>query len=372
MPDLPESAEVVIIGAGFAGSSTAYHLTRMGIHDILILERESIPGAQASGRNAAMLRRIVGLDPFGLLCNKGADRILSQPESTHQVERNCGSLLLCSTNLRRQFDQIVKQQEAKDSPCRWLTPYESTDQLSILEGSHFDSALHVPRDGILDLQGLLHFFLRGARSSGCRLFTSTPVLKIRSNRKGVHKIHTPRQTVETRKVINAAGAWAGQVASLSDAFPMNIQPFRRHLFRLTPGPSQSDHLPWVWDLGRSFYLRPDTGGWIASFCDEDPHLPCPPRVAPQAAFHLANTLTQHLPLARELSVDRSWACLRTFTPDRQPLIGPDPKLPGFYWSAGLGGHGVTTSHLIGELTARTIMGQPLEKPFDQFTPSRYR
>ncbi len=371
MPELPNSARVVIVGAGFAGAATAYHLTRMGMKDVVILERESVPGAHASGRNAALLRRFVSRDPYGRLCQLGADRILDRLNTSHHMERKCGSLLLCRDDVRSRLERLVKKDDSPGTPSLWLNREEAISRMPILEDAFFDAALYSPNDGILNLQNLLLFYLREARTRGGRLFTSTPVVKILTNQKRITGVRTPSRTVQTGLVVNAAGAWAGALASSADAVHAPLQPYRRHLFRLVPGSEGSATLPWIWDLSRSYYIRPDTDGWIASCCDEEPHPPHAPRVAPDAALQLARVLIEHLPHSKTWSVDRTWACLRTFTADRQPLIGPDPVRPGFYWAAGLGGHGVTTSDIIGELTARTILGQPLQGPARSFDPKRY-
>jgi D-arginine dehydrogenase len=145
-------------------------------------------------------------------------------------------------------------------------------------------------------------------------------------------------------------------STISAAMP--LQPRRRHLIQIaTPHGVEAD-APVVWSLGDELYVRPESGGLLASPCDE---IPCG---ADETAFDpaslelLSQKLTRLAPRLAESSVRRGWACLRTFAPDGRPVIGPDPRISGLSWLGGLGGHGMTGAVAAGELLAATLVGAP--------------
>jgi len=111
----------------------------------------------------------------------------------------------------------------------------------------------------------------------------------------------------------------------------------------------------VWDIHHGYYFRSEGEGYLASACDEDEHPRSAPVVDPERRDELAAKLVRHAPALAGFAVARSWACLRTFAPDRRFVIGAAPDARGYVYVAGLGGHGVTTSSVIGALGARAVL-----------------
>jgi D-arginine dehydrogenase len=140
-------------------------------------------------------------------------------------------------------------------------------------------------------------------------------------------------------VVIANGAWAETLGATAD-LGLSLRPLRRHLVLLATERSFRPTRPIVWDLERSAYFRPESGAILASPCDAEPWPPELPPADPAALELLGQKLAQVAPLIARGRVVRSWACLRTFAPDDLPVIGPDPRAPGLYWLAGLGGSGM--------------------------------
>jgi D-arginine dehydrogenase len=126
----------------------------------------------------------------------------------------------------------------------------------------------------------------------------------------------------------------------------------------------------VWHLDEGVYFRPESGGLLLSPCDETPSQPGVPAVDPLAAESLAVKLPRAFPRLAAVTVALAWAGLRTFAADRLPVIGPDPRVEGFFWIAGLGGHGVTTSLSAGELAAKLLL-EPRRDAGNPFSPARF-
>ncbi len=339
---------IVVIGAGFAGLATAFHLARRGVREVLVLEREAVPGAHASGRNAGLLRQVVEEGPFGPLCRAGA-RALQDAATC----RRTGSLLLFDEPDRARLEASAAAARAEGVEARPIGPAEARRLAPLLRGARLDGAVPTPSAGVVDVHALLLYYLEGLRRGGGRLRTSCPVVEIERRADRVVAVRTPTERIEASRIVDATGAWAGRLVPS----PLPLAAWRRHLFLTGPSGRSDSARPWVWDESVPYYVRPEAGRWLVSACDEDPHPAAPsPGVDPSAAERLAVRLLARLPAARRFSIERSWACLRTFAADRAPIVGPDPAIEGLFWVGGLGGHGVTASDAVGELAASRILG----------------
>ncbi|MPZ19505.1 MAG: FAD-dependent oxidoreductase [Luteitalea sp.] len=202
-------------------------------------------------------------------------------------------------------------------------------------------------------------YLRFARDRGFRLCTGCAVDELLVEGGRVTGVRVGARTIRADAVIDATGAWAGRLRPAS--VPLPLQPFRRHLFvsgpLANPWPREA---PFVWVWRDELYARREGDALLLSPCDETAHPPgCPP-ADPTAAELLAVTLARHAPGLGHLTLRRSWACLRTFAPDRRPVVGPDPTLTGLYHVAALGGFGVTTSAAIAEVAVLAMAGKPAD------------
>lgn len=157
-------------------------------------------------------------------------------------------------------------------------------------------------------------------------------------------------------VVIAAGAWAEPLGAGCGA-PLPLEPRRRHLALLEPKSKLDGDAPVVWAVDDEVYLRPDSGGVLASPCDEERWKAELPPTSEAGLELLAKKLARVAPRFADASVRRSWACLRTFAPDRAPAIGPDPRVQGLHWLAGLGGHGMTGGVAAGEVLAAAFTGK---------------
>jgi glycine/D-amino acid oxidase-like deaminating enzyme len=319
--------DIVIVGAGLAGASTAFHLRRLGVRDVALLEKEAAPGEHASGRNAAMVRRPVTDSEIARLNTEGADA-LSAGELCEF--RPTGGMLI-----------------------GW-------------DGGEADAAGHCPlaagrgrwcpEDGVVDPAGLLHTYLRGQK-----VLCETELLEWRGkDRGGGVAVRTNRGTITARLLVNAAGAWAGAVGDLP------LRPLNRHLFLTPPMKNIDPSWPFVWDVVQGVYFRPDSGGLLLCVCDEERREPGDYRIDYAVRDKLAETLARSQPALGDVAIKMCWTGQRTFAADRRFTIGFDPRHAGLFHVAGLGGHGVTASYAIGRMAAEMLVagGQTSGDPFD--------
>ena len=349
-----ESVACAIVGAGFAGASTAYHLASRGVADVVILEREATWGAHASGRNAALGRQLCEDARVTELAVRGARFLRSPPADfcREPLWRPTGSLLWCEAEALAA--ELEERAAASDLRCARRGAAGVLERWPELAGGAGGVALHVESDGVIDVHALLGAYLGAARRAGVRLELGCDVTSIRGDDRGA-VIETSKGPLLAKSVVNAAGAWVDEVARSAAARPGGFTPVQRHLFVTEPVSAPAMDSPFVWYLGADeFYVRREGAGLLLSACDELVSAPCDAQVLPGAAENLADVMSRAAPGLAELGIARAWACLRTFAADRQPVIGWDPSESWLYWVAGLGGHGATASPAIGDEAAADL------------------
>ena len=352
--------DVLIVGAGFAGAATAFHLSQHFSGSILLIDKEECPGFHASGRNASLVLQSTA--------NREIRRVIAASRqaysrlSTEVGFEAEGSLLLGKKEQleeTREPDLIVSEYREPEKVCR---------QIPLLKDHHFEAALWTPSDGVMDISLLLQFYLQGARSRGAELWLNCQLLGAEGD--GPYRLETSRETIEANYLVNAAGAWAPRVAEMAGALPVPLSALKRHLFVLDEVPSLTPSQPFVWSLDRNFYCRPESGGLLISICDEEQTVSLEPTVSPDISQSLAELVWLELPALREATQREVWSCFRTKTPDGSFVIGWDQAAENLFWVAGLGGHGMGSSWEIGRLAAERFIhpNQTATQPFD---PSRF-
>ncbi len=318
--------DIVIIGAGLAGAATAYYLRQQAaLHHLpqpraLILEKEPTAGEHSSGRNAALVRSHLEDSALAPFAQQGAEILVTGDLAAFKAT---GAMLI------------------------GLGDDDVSDRFPLARGR----GLWCPADGIIDVAGLLATYLdrqtvhyqtevidwhdapRPTRPDG------RPNLRIRTN----------RGPYDARIVVNAAGAWAGSLGRLP------LSPTNRHLFVTPPMNTINPDWPFVWDVPHGLYFRPESGGLLLCACDETPAPPGRYDEDPQVTERLAHLVTDLQPGLGSLQIMRSWVGQRTFAPDRRFVIGFDPRDPRVFHAAALGGHGVTTSPVVGRLAADMLL-----------------
>ncbi len=345
-----ETAEVAIIGGGIAGLSLALHLARAGQRGIVLLEREDQPGTYASGHNAAIARTLTGRDEHTALAVEGRRRLLE------------GGLMTASGGLlasagRGPLDAFaaeaarhgVEVKRGEGIPLPGLTAAEH---------------LAIPGDGVIDIAGLLRTCAEGARAGGAELRFGCAVAAIRPNAGGF-ELDTEHGTLGVKSLAIAAGAWAGELGTQACS-QLPFTPLRRSL--VWSGAPHPQREPWAWWVDRPFYLRPESGGLLMCPCEEIA-APLPPRgrqpdTDPAVLEGLFASLRELAPQLADRPVTRYWTGLRTFAPDRGFVIGWDPWNPRLFWSAGLGGHGMTTGLAVGAFAAERFLRHEKGGPLD--------
>jgi len=337
-----ENAEILIVGGGVAGLATAYHLAQAGQRGVVLLEREDLPGFYASGHNAGIARQLTGRAEHTALAILGRNLLAEAG-----LLRPTGGFLLGA-------DPGGARPQAREAAAFGL-PH------AMRAGSPFADLraaehLHLPTDGLIDTGALLQHCAAGARAGGARLHFGCQLQDLEPEAQGF-MVHTDQGALRARTLVNAAGAWAGEVGRMAGGLPIAFTPLRRHLvWSSAPFPQAR---PYTWWTDRPLYLRPEAGGALLCACEEEAVAPPGRGFQPGAdegvLAGLGASLQALAPGLEALPVTRFWCGLRTFAPDRGFVLGPDPLSPDLFWVAGLGGHGMTTGLAVGALAARALL-----------------
>jgi glycine/D-amino acid oxidase-like deaminating enzyme len=344
---LPSEVDVVVIGAGFAGASVAAALTRAGVANGLILERELLPGSHASGRNAAMARQLEADPVLRKLAIEGVQRLRAKTVAGSPVLRQSGGLYLIHGEPAPAAEWCAQLHE-QCVPAELLSAVKARQRFPFLSSFEFDSALFCPTDGIVDIHALLSDLLAEAKRGGFGVITDCACESLILDGSAVRGVRTPSGEVGGHIVIDAAGAWAGCLGRESAPFP--LKRLRRHLFVSGDSGLLPRDAPLVWDLDVGYYVRPEGAGLLLCPCDETERPPEIPEVDPEAEDLLADKLLKYAPGLANITLRSSWACLRTFAPDRLPIID------GLFHVSGLGGFGMSTSLAVGDVASTLIRG----------------
>jgi D-arginine dehydrogenase len=369
--------DVLIIGAGIAGASLAYFLSARGSSDVLVIERESQPGYHATGRSAATLVELDPVPTVQQLKILGGGFLREPPAgfTENPVLERCGVLMLLHEPQWSMRKNAAAADSANEPRLELMKPGEVNRRLGgVLQEGEFAGAAFLPDDGFIDIHELLTSYMRHAKRAGVEFRFGVEVTGI-SRERGEHlAVTTTGGVLRARRVVNAAGAWVGDIARRAGASAIEFRPMRRSI-AILPAPASIDVRRWpmVVSEPHSVYFRPESGGLLFCPMDEVAMTPCdatPDEVTIAAGLERLRALA---PALVPRTLGRRWGGLRTFAPDRVPVVGDDPALEGFFWLAGQGGCGIETSPALGQIAADLIVsGESNRFDVAALSPARFR
>jgi len=367
--------DLLIIGGGVAGLSTAYFLGKSGERSVLVLEQERDLGGHSSGRNAGMLRQAVADPVLAALATESCGyfgRLSGNGWKDLKLKRQ-GSLLLAKGRQIAELRRIAQTLSRAGVETRWLSHREVEKKVSLLKNGDFSRGLFCPSDAMLELGPLLKGFVASLKQFGIRVERGKQLQDVKKV-PGGFLVRAGGKSIFTKKLVNAAGAWAGWVAQKAGASSVPLVPYRRHLFVSKVKMSGSQKWPFVWDVSHDFYFRPVSQGLLLSPCDRaaEKRGDRKERVNPAMRVLLKQKLGRFSRPMGNLAIGGAKSGLRTMAPDGRFIIGEDARCEGFFWVAGLGGHGVTTCFSVGRLAADAILGKKRDnKLMKVLSPKRF-
>jgi glycine/D-amino acid oxidase-like deaminating enzyme len=375
--------DVVVIGAGALGLSTALHLALLG-RSVVVVERESA-GSQASGRAAGLFKSVQADELRTGLARRSIAKAVSFADwagAALEVVRS-GSYLIARTDehkayLRRELDQS----SGWGVDLREAEPGELAGGLPYYHGDGRELALWCPQDAYIEEPAsLIEAYLAASRLHGAEVLEGEAVVAVTLSGGRVAGVETTARTLETDVVVDAAGAWARQVAELAGGW-LALAPVRHQLLITAPVPGLDPAAPIGRVVDAAVYLRPARGGLMAGGFEPSP-LPLDPRAEP-ASFStddvpldldvlrkLTGQVEAEAPLATSAPVAEHRGGLFTMSPDGLFLAGPVPGLPGLWVASGCNGSGFSCSLAIGEALADRICGREDRFGIGALSPARF-
>ena len=369
---LDETFDIAIIGAGMAGASLAAECAPYA--RVLLVEGEETPGYHTTGRSAAFWEETYGgpgvvpltvasgafLREAGFLAPRGALTI-GRAEDRQRVEAFAQTFANLGVDVRL---------------------IERAGLAALVPGLRDDWRVgaYAPGCADIDVAALHAHYLALSRQAGT-------VVRVRARVDRIEREGTDwrlswqsgpqdagsNATSQARAglLVNAAGAWADLVAVAAGAKPLGISPLRRTVAQLRINPSPPDNLPLTFGIDQDFYFKPQAGRLWLSPHDETPDIArdvAPEELAVAQAIDRLSRVADW----RVAAVERRWAGLRSFAPDRLPVYGFDTKQAGLFWFAGQGGFGIQTAPAAARLGAQLLLGLPADAMTESLDPSRYR
>lgn len=353
MTDKPPSAtDVLIVGAGIAGASLAAALAPW--RRVVLVEAEEAPGYHATGRSAAFWHETYGgaaVQPlsaasFATLNNPApdfAERGFLSPRTALTIGRRSEAAAV---------DAFAAEFAAKGVDVVRMAGDDIAARIPGVR-AEWSEAVYEAACSDIDVGRLHAACLRAAKRGGAILATRAPLQSARRTEAG-WEVKLGDGDIRAALIVNAAGAWADEVAAVCGIAPVGIQPYRRTVVQLRLGVPVPPALPLVVHVGGDFYFKGESEGriWLSPH-DETPtgpHDAAPEEIDVALAIERLQSVVDW-PVA---AVERKWAGLRSFVPDRAPVFGADRHEPAFVWCAGQGGFGIQTAPAIAGLLAAQL------------------
>ncbi len=352
--------DVVVVGAGMAGASVAWELA--ATRRVLLLERESQPGYHTTGRSAALYIATYGTPQIQALTRASRPFFDAPPDGFGDTP------LLAPRGVAyvagpHQFDRLTAtfEQARQRNPRVRLLPRDVLLQmLPCLKPDAVAGGMAEDEAADMDVHALHQGYLRGLRRRGGVLRTDADVAGLRPSGGGWAVALADGAQLHASVVVNAAGAWADVVAGLAGAAPVGLEPRRRTAFTFPVPPGMdATHWPAAIGIEEDWYFKPDAGQLLGSPANADPVAPhdvVPEELDVALGIHRIEEVTQ-FQIRRPT---RTWAGLRSFVPDGDPVIGWDADAPGFFWLAGQGGYGIQSAPGAALLARNLLLGEALD------------
>jgi sarcosine oxidase subunit beta len=356
MADFPKTAEIVIIGGGVMGASTAYHLAKHGAKNVVLLEKEPFFGHGSTSRSAGGFRYQFGTEVNIQLSIESIRMLEKLEDETGQpaLMRRCGYLFLLSNQADVEaFKKNVALQHSLGVMTEWLSSSEAQAKAApcvfpdVLAGTFYGP------EGVADPGSVVTGYMNAAHRLGVNTLTEVQVTGIAQEGGHVCAVETNRGRIATRTIISTTGAWSSQIGNMV-GLEIPIEPVRRQWLTTTPMPEIPPSFPLVIDFTSGLYYRREGLGLLTGMSNHDEPAAINQTVDREwELVHLEKAM-QHLPALEHAGIASRSAGMYEITPDAHPIIGATP-VGGFYILGGFSGHGFQHGAISGKLMSEIVL-----------------
>jgi len=356
MTRLPKTADIVIIGGGVMGASTAYHLAERGVDDVLLLEKEEFFGQGATGRCAGGVRYQFATEVnirLSLASLPMLDRF--EEEFGQAIDYHKLGYLFLLTNEQdlETFRQNQQLQRSLGVETEWLDGDEIRRRLPYMNLDDVLAGTNHAKDGIVDPNGVVMGYISAASRLGAVALTNTPVTDVHVQDGEITGVETPAGTVSSPIVVNATGPWAGLIGEMAGV-SIPITPLRRQWLTTSALPDLPSDFPFVIDFARSLYFHREGAGLLTGMSNPDEEPGFDQSVDMDWELTHMEAAMERLPMLEQAGLTSRLAGLYENTPDAHPIYGATP-VEGFYIVSGFSGHGFMHGPISGKLMAEIIL-----------------
>jgi sarcosine oxidase subunit beta len=357
---MTETADIVIIGGGIVGSSIAYHLTEAGCTNVLVIEREAHQGKGSTGKSMGGVRAQFAT-PVNILMSLYSINFFAHFDEVigHPADYRPHGYLFVATS-ERHMDYLRANHERQKAlglkNVEFVSREDIVRTVPQLRDDDITGGTFCPTDGFVDPHSVMMGFMLRARERGARLWLDTSVLGIEVEHDRVKGVITSRGRVATGAVVNAAGAWAAEVARMA-GIELPVEPLRRQLVPTEPFDNLPARFPMVIDMSTGFHFRREGLRILLAWNDPGETVGFKTDFDPSFIEKILTRAAARVPCLAEAEVNpqRAWAGLYEMTPDHHAIIGAAPTVRGLFFANGFSGHGVMHSPATGRLISELIL-----------------
>ena len=353
-------AEAIVVGGGVIGTSVAFHLAKLGMDQVLLLEGSHLASG-STGRSVGIIETNYALDVNVALAKCGFDELSHFPEVTGGTAEFHPRPYLETVATRDQeghLERAVAVGRRHGVRVRLLPPEEITEAFPELRTDDVSRGLLSQDAGFCDPHSVATSYAEAARRLGAEVRTKTPVDRILVEAGQVRGVHTSEDDVHAPVVVNATGPWCNDLLRpLGIVLP--VARWQRQIFVTSPHPAIPNDRPMYIDLPGRFYFRQELdGGFVLGLVEDDPVHESElanPETDWDFKTRAVAAAVHRVPKLAETSIVNAWSGIVTFTPDQLPILGPVDEVSGLYLANGMSGYGVMISPGVGLALAEMIV-----------------
>jgi len=369
---LPSRASVVIIGGGVVGLSTAYHLARAGVSDVVLVEQGELGSGStckaAGGVRAQFSDRVnIELGARSLRTFETFRETFGQEIDLHQV----GYLfLLEQPDHVEAFEKNIALQNELGVPSRLIDVAEAKALSPLISTEGLLAAAYSPADGHCTPESVVSGYAGAARRAGARIVRNCAVTAIESTGEAITRVVTGKGTIVTDTVVCAAGAWSRGLGAMVGV-DLPVEPLRRQILTTAPMPGLDRHTPFTIDFATSFYFHGEGEGLLLGMSDPNETPGFRLTESDDWLTGLGVAIERRAPAISEVGLGAGWAGLYEMTPDHNALVGEAEGVSRFLYATGFSGHGFLMGPAIGEVVRDLYLGRPPVVDVSLLTANRF-
>lgn len=370
---VPPTADVVIIGGGVMGASTAFHLAEAGVRNIVVVERGDL-GCGSSGKPIGGVRAHFS-DPLNI--ELGSRSLRAYQDFPHRPGADIrldtvGYLFLLTTDEQATgFEESVRTQNTLGVPSRMVTPEEARRLCPYVTTEGLVAAVFSPTDGHARPGLVVRGYADAAARTGVTFATHTAVTGIDTSGDRVTAVHTDRGTISCSAVVCAAGAWSGQIGDMA-GIDLPVRPVRRQLAFTEPLTPPAPRIPFTIDFSSSAYFHNSDEGLLFGLADPDQPDGFDTTWTPGWLELFRDVVRDRAPALADMKTVDGWAGLYENTPDHNALIGRSSELHNFLYATGFSGHGFLQAPAVGEIVRDLYLDRTPFVDISPFSADRFR